>query len=201
MNNLFLLADDTTGGGNNSSSIIILVVLAVLMIGMMLLSIIPQKKRQKKAQEMMNSIKVGTKIRTIGGFVGVIKAIDNQQNVFVLDISSNLDGSTLVTIDKGAVYNVIATPDGVPVCNATAEAAQQQVAEDDKVADEAAGEKKSRKRGRKHREEVFEDHAETTEGDVSYDGTSENIEIDAESSDPDTESNTTGIDSDEDLKF
>ena len=167
MKELLILAADADGG-SNKSSIIMLVVLGALMIGMMLLSIIPQRKRQKKAQEMMNSIKTGTKIRTIGGFVGIIKAIDNQQNVFVLDISANLDGSMLVTIDKGAVYNVIATPDGVPVSNETAVASQKEapVAADDESV-----------------EDTFE------EGEV----------VDNDSSD--SESNTTGIDGDNDLKF
>lgn len=192
MKELLILAADADSG-SNKSSIIMLVVLGALMIGMMLLSIIPQRKRQKKAQEMMNSIKTGTKIRTIGGFVGIIKAIDNQQNVFVLDISANLDGSMLVTIDKGAVYNVIATPDGVPVSNETAVAAQKEapVAADDEVADAESAEKKARKRGRKYREAAEGESVEDTfeEGEV----------VDNDSSD--SESNTTGIDGDNDLKF
>lgn len=192
MKELLILAADADGG-NNKSSIIMLVVLGALMIGMMLLSIIPQRKRQKKAQEMMNSIKTGTKIRTIGGFVGIIKAIDNQQNVFVLDISANLDGSMLVTIDKGAVYNVIATPDGVPVSNETAVAAHKEapVAADDEVADAESAEKKARKRGRKYRDAAEGESVEDTfeEGEV----------VDNDSSD--SESNTTGIDGDNDLKF
>lgn len=192
MKELLILAADADGG-SNKSSIIMLVVLGALMIGMMLLSIIPQRKRQKKAQEMMNSIKTGTKIRTIGGFVGIIKAIDNQQNVFVLDISANLDGSMLVTIDKGAVYNVIATPDGVPVSNETAVAAQKEapVAADDEVADAESAEKKARKRGRKYREAAEGESVEDTfeEGEV----------VDNDFSD--SESNTTGIDGDNDLKF
>ena len=186
MTNVFLAAMD----GGTIGMIVVLVVLMVLMFAM---SIIPQRKRQKKAQEMMNSIKTGTKIRTIGGFVGIIKAIDNQQNVFVLDISANLDGSMLVTIDKGAVYNVIATPDGVPVSNETAVAAQKEapVAADDEVADAESAEKKARKRGRKYREAAEGESVEDTfeEGEV----------VDNDSSD--SESNTTGIDGDNDLKF
>ena len=189
MKELLLLAADGDGAGGNTSSIIMLVVLGALMIGMMLLSIIPQRKRQKKAQEMMNSIKTGTKIKTIGGFVGIIKAIDNQQKVFVLDISANLDGSMLVTIDKGAVYNVIATPDGVPVSNETALAAQKEsaVAADDEVADAESAEKKARKRGRKYREAA--EGAFEEEGEIIDNGSS------------DSESNTTGVDGDNDLKF
>lgn len=205
MNNLLFLATNASSStgesGSNNNSIIMLVVLVVLMVGMMLLSIIPQKKRQKKAQEMMNSIKTGTKIRTIGGFVGVIKAIDNQQNVFVLDISANLDGSTLVTIDKGAVYNVIATPDGVPVSNETAEAAQKPVAADDQAADEESAEKKNKKRGRKYRE-AAEGSSEGEAVENVDDTPFEEGEVVDNDADKPADDNSTNIDPDNnDLKF
>lgn len=151
MTNLFLTAADSSG---SNQSWILLVVLAVMLVGTMLLSIIPQKKRQKKAQEMMANIKVGTKIKTIGGFVGTIKMIDNSQNTFVIDISANGDGSTLVTIDKGAVYTVInptaeAGADATANANADSSAAtvnnEKPVAADDVEADSIAAEKKAAK--------------------------------------------------------
>ena len=162
MINMFLAAE------SSNSSWIILVVLAVMLVGTMLLSIIPQKKRQKKAQEMMAGIKVGTKIKTIGGFIGTIKMIDNAQNTFVIDISANGDGSALVTIDKGAVYTVMnpvteGSVDGAATdANATAEAAPTSnapVAADDVVEDAQAAEKKaakSKKKGAKAKEETAE---------------------------------------------
>ncbi|MDE6550591.1 MAG: preprotein translocase subunit YajC [Clostridia bacterium] len=82
-------------------------VLGVLLVLMFVMSIVPQRKRQKKAQEMMNSIRVGTKVKTIGGFIGEVKAIDSDKNEFVLDLSASGDGSTLVTIDKSAIYVVL----------------------------------------------------------------------------------------------
>ncbi len=210
MKELLIMAAEE--GGNDNTSIIMLVVLGALMIGMMLLSIIPQRKRQKKAQEMMNSIKTGTKIRTIGGFVGIIKAIDNQQNVFVLDISANLDGSMLVTIDKGAVYNVIATPDGVPVSNETAVAAQKEapVAADDEVADAESAEKKAKKRGRKYREAAESESTDQTpfeDGEVIDNAADEVADAaeEVQTSDADVqveekESDAAGIDGGKDLK-
>ncbi len=85
--------------GVESNQIIMIVVLIGLMIAMFAMSFIPQKKRQKKAQEMMNSITVGTKVKTIGGFVGEVKRIDTVNNNFILDLSANGDGSMMVTID------------------------------------------------------------------------------------------------------
>ncbi|MDE6189371.1 MAG: preprotein translocase subunit YajC, partial [Clostridia bacterium] len=126
----------------DKNQIIMLVVLAVLMVGMFAMSIIPQKKRQKKAQEMMNSIKVGTKVKTIGGFVGEVKKIEDGN--FTLDISANNDGSTLVLIDRSAVYVVLEA-----VKNDEGEVKLQEKPEitamDDIEADKAANEKKSKK--------------------------------------------------------
>lgn len=200
MTSLYLLAED------NNSSWIMLVVLAVLLVGTMLLSIIPQKKRQKKAQEMMAGIKVGTKIKTIGGFVGVIKMIDNAQGAFVIDISANGDGSVLVTIDKGAVYTVINPADAAQDANADASAQNGQesapaapvqsgpVAADDIEADVQAAEKKAAKsKKKKAKVSKEEDSAEESK---SFDGE------EAASADESVSSDQTGIDGDyKDLKF
>ena len=128
--------------GAETNQIVMLVVLAVLMVGMFAMSIIPQRKRQKKAQEMMNGITVGTKIKTIGGFVGEVKKITN--DAFVLDISANNDGSTLVMIDKSAVYTVleaVKTDEGEVKLQEKPEIA----AMDDMEADKEAQEKKAKK--------------------------------------------------------
>ena len=124
------------------------VVLVVMMVAMFALSIIPQKKRQKKAQEMMNSISVGTKVKTIGGFVGEVKKIDNMSNTFTLDISAEGDGSTLVVIDRQAIFTVMEMTK-----NAEGEATLQEKPEvtamDDIEADKVAEEKKAAKKSKK----------------------------------------------------
>lgn len=142
MNNIILAASSQT------SSITMLIVMAVLLVGMMLLSIIPQKKRQKKAQEMMNSIKVGTKVKTIGGFVGVIKAIDNQSNCFVLDLSASEDGSVTVVLDKSAIYTTMTTSAEGVVEEAKPEE-NVAVAEDEVEAEAKLAEKKAKKTDKK----------------------------------------------------
>ena len=132
------------GADGGSQQIIMIVVLVVLMIGMFAMSIIPQKKRQKKAQEMMNSITVGTKIKTIGGFVGEVKKIDSANNLFTLDISANNDGSTMVVIDRSAVYVVleaVKTNEGEVKLQEKPEV----TAMDDMEEDKASKEKKAKK--------------------------------------------------------
>jgi preprotein translocase subunit YajC len=130
--------------GVESNQIIMIVVLIGLMIAMFAMSFIPQKKRQKKAQEMMNSITVGTKVKTIGGFVGEVKRIDTVNNNFILDLSANGDGSMMVTIDRSAIYVVldaVKTSDGEVKLQEKPEIA----AMDDIEADNAAADKKAKK--------------------------------------------------------
>ncbi len=130
--------------GVESNQIIMIVVLIGLMIAMFAMSFIPQKKRQKKAQEMMNSITVGTKVKTIGGFVGEVKRIDTVNNNFILDLSANGDGSMMVTIDRSAIYVVldaVKTSDGEVKLQEKPEIAAMY----DIEADNAAADKKAKK--------------------------------------------------------
>ena len=53
-----------------------LLLLGAVMIGMILLMIIPQKKQQKKIKEMLDGLKRGDKIRTVGGFSGTIDSVE-----------------------------------------------------------------------------------------------------------------------------
>ena len=153
-------------GDNGSQTWIMIVVLVVLMAVMFAASIIPQKKRQKKAQEMMDSIKVGTKVKTIGGFVGEIKKIDNNANTFTLDISANADGGMLVVIDRSAIYTVLES-----VKSASGETTLEEkiapeiVAMDDVEADEQAAKKKADKKNKKNAEVSAENSEEETNVD------------------------------------
>ena len=91
--------------GLDSHNVIMLAVLGVLMVLMLVMSIVPQRKRQKEAQKMMDSLSAGTKVKTIGGFIGEIKSIDG--NTIVIDLSPKNDGSNLCVLDKSAIYTVM----------------------------------------------------------------------------------------------
>ena len=92
-------------GAMDSQSIIMIAILGVLMVLMLVMSIVPQRKRQKEAQKMMDSLSAGTKVKTIGGFIGEIKSIDG--NTIVIDLSPKNDGSNLCVLDKSAIYTVM----------------------------------------------------------------------------------------------
>ena len=164
MNLFSLLSADEGGSGGlfGGSSWVMIVVLVVLMVVMFAASIIPQKKRQKKAQEMMNSITVGSKVKTIGGFVGEIKKVDNNAGTFTLDISANGDGSMMVVIDKSAIYTVLQAVKA-PTGEVTLEEkiAPEVVAMDDIEADEEAQQKKASKKNKKSAEDGKEELSES----------------------------------------
>lgn len=52
----------------------------------------PQQQRQKKHKEMLESLKVGDKVITIGGIYGVIR--DIKGDVFTLEISKDIKINT-----------------------------------------------------------------------------------------------------------
>lgn len=153
MGNIVKVAEE--GAAKKSNGWVLWVVLGVLVVGMLVMSIIPKKKQQKKAQEMMSSIRVGTKIKTIGGFVAVIKEINNVDNTFLIDMSATGDGSVTAVIDRSAIYTVL-TPitavaaDGTKTTQVVEEEkAKEVVAADDIEADRIAKEKKEKKNAKK----------------------------------------------------
>ena len=87
----------------------IMPVLLVALFGLMLVvTIIPQKKRKKQAQEMMSTLAVGSQVRTIGGFVGIVCAIDDATNILTLNVGSE-ENPVIVTLDKAAIYTVVSS--------------------------------------------------------------------------------------------
>lgn len=89
----------TAGGGSTWWMIGILGVFFVLMIVM---TIIPQKKQKKKMAEMFNSLSVGDKVMTIGGFVGVITEIDAPNDKYIVNVGTD-ENPVNVTIIKNAI--------------------------------------------------------------------------------------------------
>ncbi|MEZ4509730.1 MAG: preprotein translocase subunit YajC [Eubacteriales bacterium] len=58
--------------------------LIVLMVAMFAIMIIPQRRRDKKVKEMLASLKVGTRVRTIGGIYGTIANIKDDTVVLTV---------------------------------------------------------------------------------------------------------------------
>lgn len=101
-----LLLDDTSAaaeGGQNWGTIIIMIVLIVAIIGLFVWQTISGKKKQKEAQNMVNQLKVGDRVKTIGGICGFVAEINDAENTFVLQTGTDANKS-YVKFDKGAIY-------------------------------------------------------------------------------------------------
>lgn len=102
---------------------------------------------------MMQSVRVGKKIKTIGGFVGEIVSIDDSQGTIELNVGSK-DAPVVVVIDKGAIYTVL-NPDA-PVKVQTEQKADEVVAPiavsaDDAELDAIQAEKDAEKKAKKEK--------------------------------------------------
>jgi preprotein translocase subunit YajC len=100
---LNLLAETEETPKNSVGTIIIMAVLVVGIIALFVWQSISGKKKQKEAQNMVNSLKIGDRVKTIGGICGFVAQINDAVNTFVLE--TGLEGNkSFVKFDKGAIY-------------------------------------------------------------------------------------------------
>lgn len=99
---MFNLFTDTATQGDMTSMLPQLGLLGVLAIVFVLTVVVPQKKRDKEAKERLNNMKLGDTIVTIGGIVGVLAKISDDD---VTIYSSN--ANTPITFQKAAIQTVI----------------------------------------------------------------------------------------------
>ncbi len=90
-------------GGNQIGTIIAMVVIVVAIIGLFVWQSISGKKKQKEAQNMVNSLKIGDRVKTIGGICGFVAQINDAENTFVLETGLE-ENKSYVKFDKGAIY-------------------------------------------------------------------------------------------------
>lgn len=80
----------------------------VLIFGLMyLMLILPQKKKEKKTKELLNSLQVGWNVTTIGGLVGKIVNIKDDE----ITIESGIEKSKLL-VKRWAVKDVVKPVEG-----------------------------------------------------------------------------------------
>ena len=92
----------TNNCGNWSSYVMMGGLLAIL-IAFFVYSTISNKKKQKKAAETVSALKVGDKVKTIGGICGIVSAINDSENTFVLETGDDKH-KTYTKFDKAAIY-------------------------------------------------------------------------------------------------
>ena len=99
-----LLSDSTANGGNDWTSYILLIVMVVAIVALLIFNRRSQKKRQQETMDMLNAIKPGNKVKTIGGICGIVVEVCDDDNTFVLETGTEKSGKSYVKFDKQAVY-------------------------------------------------------------------------------------------------
>ena len=107
--------------------------LAVLVI-MFVVNYFSRKKQQKAAEEKMNSMKPGDKVKTIGLICGTVVSVNDLHNTLVIETGEGENVSYL-TIDKNAVYQTFPEGSGV---NGVSEVADEKPFEEEKADEQAA---------------------------------------------------------------
>ncbi len=99
---MFNLLTDAPQEASLSSMLPSLGLFAILGIFFVFTVVMPQRKRDKEQKERLNNMKIGDTIVTIGGVVGVLARItDDEITIF----SSN--ANTPITFQKAAIQTVI----------------------------------------------------------------------------------------------
>ncbi len=162
--NLLAEADANNGGGMNPATIVIMAVLIVGIIGLFVWQTISGRKKQKEAQEMVNTLKIGDRVKTIGGICGFVAQINDAENTFVLETGLE-ENKSYIKFDKGAIYQTAPAQGNAveaPVVEETP-VVETPAVETAPVEEEKKPAKKSRTKKAKSAEEKVEEPAETSE--------------------------------------
>ena len=110
---LFNLLDSASSVVNSSSSgagnpgfdwgsLIMIGVFAVALIVMMVFQRRSQKKREEEAKTLLDSVKPGNTVKTIGGICGTVVEVCDD-NTFVLETGTEQSGKSYLKFDKFAI--------------------------------------------------------------------------------------------------
>lgn len=115
---LFNLLDSASSVLNSSSATpnagspwgtwIMVGVFAVLMIVFMIFNRRTQKKREEEMKKVLDGIKPGAKVKTIGGICGTVVEVGGD-GTFVLETGTEKSGKSYLTFDKYAIAQTDAT--------------------------------------------------------------------------------------------
>ena len=84
--------------------------LAIVVLGigfLVVMWVISSKKRKQQEQEskdLIDAVKPGNKVKTIGGVCGIVVEVNDEENTFVLETGSETAGKSYVKFDKQAIY-------------------------------------------------------------------------------------------------
>ena len=89
-----------------------------------------QKKRQKEQDEILNAVKPGSKVKTIGGICGIVAEVNAEESTFVLETGSEATGKCFIKFDRQAIYQTDAKKETEKVDETPAEVVDETPAEE-----------------------------------------------------------------------
>ena len=89
-NFLPVVAEASASGGNQSSSMIFMILFYVAIFAALYFFLIrPNSKKKKEEAEMRNSLEIGDEITTIGGIMGRVVAIKDDEDAIIIETGSD----------------------------------------------------------------------------------------------------------------
>jgi len=101
-------------GGQNPNPIIQLVPLVLIFVVFYFFMIRPQQKKQKEREKVLDSLKRGDRVVTIGGIHGTVAGIDTEKKTVLVQVGDNVkmkfDRTAVANIDKQESGDKLTTP-------------------------------------------------------------------------------------------
>ncbi len=97
----FLMMAQPAGGGAQGNPIAAFLPIVLIVVSFYFLLIRPQQKRSKQPKAMLEALKTGDQVVTIGGMHGTVAAID--QDTVVLRVADNVK----ITFNRSAIAGQI----------------------------------------------------------------------------------------------
>lgn len=115
---------------SNATGYIAIGVIIVLLIAFFVWSFLSQKKKQKAYNETINAIRPGSKVKTIGGIVGEVVEVNDEEGTFVLRTGDSAGNVSFMKFDKQAIYQTDAKPEQTPAAPAEEAKAEEKAPEE-----------------------------------------------------------------------
>lgn len=109
-----LLAEASEGTeqpGNTWTSYIPIIIIVLLLVAFFVWSFVSNRKKQKNFNETINAVRPGSKVKTIGGIVGEVVEVNDEENTFVLRTGDSAGNVSFMKFDKQAIYQTDAKPE------------------------------------------------------------------------------------------
>ena len=126
---LNLLEGSNASNPNQWVSWVLIGVLVVAMVVVMFFMNRRSKKQRQEAEDMINAVKPGNKVKTIGGVCGIVVEVDPEENTFVLETGSESTGKCYMKFDRQAILMSDAVADKTAAPASTGEPFEEQPSE------------------------------------------------------------------------